>query len=310
MSEWLKVYEVGPRDGLQNESAALSAAQKADLIDGLVEAGLRHIEATSFVHPRAVPQLADADEVMAGAIARHADRPVEFVGLVFNERGFERALAGGCRSMAFGAAVSETFSLRNTHNTPRQALDTARTLITRAQAEGVRTRFYVMTAWICPFEGPISPHKALAVVQEIADWGVDEIAIADTVGHAEPLSVGRLIDLIARHIAIERLAVHLHDTQALGLANATVALQAGIRIFDSSVGGLGGCPFAPGAAGNLATEDLVFLAFKVGLGTGVDFRRLWQVVYDLEQTIGRPIGGRVRQWWESTADQEPRLDFN
>lgn len=310
MNEWLKVYEVGPRDGLQNESAALSAAQKADLIDGLVAAGLRHIEATSFVHPRAVPQLADGDEVMAGAIARHAERPVEFVGLVFNERGYERALAGGCRSMAFGAAVSETFSLRNTHNTPRQALDTARTLIARAQAEGVRTRFYVMTAWICPFEGVISPHKTLAVVQEIADWGVDEIAIADTVGHAEPLSVGRLIDLIARRITIERLAVHLHDTQALGLANATVALQAGIRIFDSSVGGLGGCPFAPGAAGNLATEDLVFLAFKVGLGTGVDFRRLWQVVYDLERIIGRPIGGRIRQWWESTADQEPRLDFN
>jgi len=310
MSDWLKVYEVGPRDGLQNESAALSAAQKASLIDGLVEAGLRHIEATSFVHPRAVPQLADADEVMAGAIARHAERPVEFVGLVFNERGYERALAGGCRSMAFGAAVSETFSLRNTHNTPRQALDTARTLIARAQVEGVRTRFYVMTAWICPFEGAISPHKTLAVVQEIAEWGVDEIAIADTVGHAEPLSVGRLIDLIARRIAMERLAVHLHDTQALGLANATVALQAGIRIFDSSVGGLGGCPFAPGAAGNLATEDLVFLAFKVGLGTGVDFRRLWQVVYDLERVIGRPIGGRIRQWWESTADQEPTLDFN
>ena len=181
MSEWLKVYEVGPRDGLQNESAALSAAQKADLIDGLVEAGLRHIEATSFVHPR----------------ARHADNPVEFVGLVFNERGYERALAGGCRSMAFGAAVSETFSERNTHNTPRQALDIARALIDRAQADGVRTRFYVMTAWICPFEGPISPHKTLAVVQEIADWGVDEIAIADTVGHAEPLSVGRLIEMIA-----------------------------------------------------------------------------------------------------------------
>jgi hydroxymethylglutaryl-CoA lyase len=150
----------------------------------------------------------------------------------------------------------------------------------------------------------------MAVVQEIADWGVDEIAIADTVGYADPLSVGRLIDLIAQRVGIDRLAVHLHDTQALGLANATVALQAGIRIFDSSVGGLGGCPFAPGAAGNLATEDLVFLAFKVGLGAGVDFARLWDVVYALEKVIGRPIGGRIRQWWESSQDQEPRLDFN
>ena len=310
MNDLVKVYEVGPRDGLQNEAAVLSAAQKGRLIDGLVAAGLSHIEVTSFVHPAAVPQLADADEVMGAAVGRYGADDIELTGLVFNDRGFDRAVLSGCRSLAFGAAVSETFSLRNTHNTPRQALDTARALIARAQTDGVRTRFYVMTAWICPFEGPISPHKTLAVVQEIADWGVDEIAIADTVGHAEPLAVGRLIELIARRIAIERLAVHLHDTQALGLANATVALQAGIRIFDSSVGGLGGCPFAPGAAGNLATEDLVFLAFKVGLGTGVDFRRLWQVVYDLERAIGRPIGGRIRQWWESTADQEPTLDFN
>lgn len=310
MNDLLKIYEVGPRDGLQNEAVTLSAAQKQRLIDGLVEAGLRHIEATSFVHPLAVPQLADADEVMAGVTTRHAGSGVEFVGLVFNERGYDRALLNGCRSMAFGAAVSETFSLRNTHNTPREALITAHALVERAHRDGIRTRFYVMTAWICPFEGAIPPLKTLAVVQEIADWGVDEIAIADTVGHADPLSVGRLIDLIARRIAMERLAVHLHDTQALGLANATTALQAGIRIFDSSVGGLGGCPFAPGAAGNLATEDLVFLAFKVGLGTGVDFARLWDVVYDLEQIIGRPIGGQIRQWWESSQEHEPRVDFN
>lgn len=310
MNDLLKIYEVGPRDGLQNEATHLSVSQKQQLIDGLVASGLRHIETTSFVHPKAIPQLADADEVMAGVTSRHAGSGVEFVGLVFNDRGYERAWAGGCRSMAFGAAVSETFSLQNTHNTPRQALETARLLIDRARSDGVRTRFYVMTAWICPFEGLVSPHKTLAVVQEIADWGVDEIAIADTVGHADPLSVGRLIEMIARRIEIERLAVHLHDTQALGLANATTALQAGIRIFDSSVGGLGGCPFAPGAAGNLATEDLVFLAFKVGLGTGVDYVRLWEVVYDLEHIIGRRIGGRIRQWWESSQDHEPRVDFN
>ena len=310
MSDLLKIYEVGPRDGLQNEAALLNAGQKRRLIDGLIAAGLRHIEVTSFVHPKAVPQLADADEVMAGVVEAYAGAGVDFVGLVFNERGYERALASGCRSMAFGAAVSETFSRRNTHNTPREALDTARRLIAEARREGLRTRFYVMTAWICPFEGPVSPHKTLAVVQEIADWGVDEIAVADTIGHADPLAVGRLIDLIARRIDIGRLAAHLHDTQALGLANATAAFQAGIRTFDSSVGGLGGCPFAPGAAGNLSTEDLVFLAWKVGLGTGVDFDRLWEVVYELERAIGRPIGGRIRQWWESQQDHEPRLDFS
>jgi hydroxymethylglutaryl-CoA lyase len=310
MNDLLKIYEVGPRDGLQNEAARLSAEQKLRLIDGLVAAGLRHIEVTSFVHPQAIPQLADADEVMAATETRHAADGVELVGLVFNERGYDRAWAGGCRSLAFGAAVSETFSRRNTHNTPREALDTARALVERARRDGARTRFYVMTAWICPFEGIVPPQKTLAIVQEIADWGVDEIAIADTVGYADPLSVGRLIDSIARRINIERLAVHLHDTQALGLANATAAMQAGIRTFDSSVGGLGGCPFAPGAAGNLATEDLAFLAYKVGLGTGVDFARLWEVVLDLEQAIGRPIGGRIRQWWESNQDQEPRVEFN
>ena len=309
MDDLLKIYEVGPRDGLQNEAVALSAAQKGRLIGGLVEAGLRHIEVTSFVHPTAVPQLADADEVMAETVSLYGATGIELTGLVFNDRGYERAVANGCRSLAFGAAVSETFSLRNTHNTPRQALDTARRLVARARDEGLRTRFYLMTAWVCPFEGSVSPHKTLALVQEIADWGVDEIAVADTIGHADPLSVGRLIDLIARRIDISRLAAHLHDTQALGLANATAALQAGIRTFDSSVGGLGGCPFAPGAAGNLSTEDVVFMAHKVGLGTGVDFRRLWEVVYALERDIGRPIGGRIRQWWESSQDQEPTIGF-
>jgi hydroxymethylglutaryl-CoA lyase len=310
MDDLIKIYEVGPRDGLQNEATILTADHKKRLIDGLVTAGLRHIEATSFVHPKAVPQLADADQVMSDVIDRHAGTGVDFVGLVFNDRGYDRALASGCRSMAFGAAVSETFSLRNTHNSPRQALDTARALIDRAHRDGVRTRFYVMTAWICPFEGVVQPRKTMSVVQEIADWGVDEIAVADTVGYADPLSVGRLIEMIARRVDLGRLAVHLHDTQALGLANATVALQSGIRIFDSSVGGLGGCPFAPGAAGNLATEDLVFLAYKVDLGTGVDFARLWEVIYDLERAIGRPIGGRIRQWWESNQEQEPRIDFS
>lgn len=310
MNDYLKIYEVGPRDGLQNEAARLTAIQKEELVDGLVGAGLRHIEVTSFVRPETVPQLADADEVMAEATDRYQGMGIDLVGLVFNGRGYERAYAQGCRSMAFGAAVSDTFSLRNTHNSSRQALDTARHLIERARNDGVRTRFYVMTAWVCPFEGIILPHKTLAVVQEIADWGVDEIAVADTIGHADPIAVGRLIDLIARRIELERLAVHLHDTQALGLANATVALQAGIRTIDSSVGGLGGCPFAPGAAGNLATEDLTFLAHKVGLGTGVDFDRLWQVVYELERLIGRPIGGRIRQWWESNHYHEPQVGFN
>jgi hydroxymethylglutaryl-CoA lyase len=307
MSEMLKVYEVGPRDGLQNEAVTLSAEDKGRLIDGLVAAGLKHIEATSFVHPKAVPQLADADEVMKAAVERHGNG--RFIGLVFNERGYDRALASGCRSMAFGVSVSQTFSERNTRVTREQALAVTRQLLARAQSAGIWTRVYVMTAWVCPFEGAISPHQTVATAEALWQWGPDELVIADTVGHANPLEVGRLMEQLGRRLDRRRLAVHLHDTQAIGLANATTALQAGIRIFDSSVGGLGGCPFAPGAAGNLATEDLVFLAYKMGFGTGIDFDSLWETVYQLEAMVGRPVGGRIRQWWESYVKSEPGITF-
>lgn len=308
MSDLLKVYEVGPRDGLQNEGVILPAADKMRLIDGLVNAGLRHIETTSFVHPKAVPQLADADTVMSRAIEEYNDASIEFTGLVFNDRGYERAIESGCHSMAFGVAVSDTFSQRNTRNTSEAAMAAALALINRARADGIRTRAYVMTAWVCPFEGYISPHRTVAIARQLWDGGAQELSIADTIGHAQPLAVGRLIELLARDIEIDRLAVHLHDTQALGLANATAALQAGVRTFDTSIGGLGGCPFAPGAAGNLATEDLVFMAYKIGLGTGIDFSKLWPVVEMLEKLVGHPVGGRIRGWWESSYHEEPGLD--
>lgn len=309
MRDYLKIYEVGPRDGLQNEAAQITTSQKLKLIDRLVDAGLRDIEATSFVHPKAVPQMADADDVMTTAVARY-DHPIQFTGLVFNQRGYERALATGCRSMAFGVSVSETFSERNTRMTSQRAMEITRSLTAQARRDGVRTRVYLMTAWVCPFEGPTNPLRTIAFAEEIWAMGVDELAVADTIGHANPLDVGRLMERLGRRLEMEKLAVHLHDTQALGLANATTALQAGVRIFDSSVGGLGGCPFAPGAAGNLATEDLVFLCYKMGIGTGVDFDKLFGIVHELEAWIGRPIGGRVRQWWEATCNIEPRIEYN
>lgn len=307
MNETIKICEVGPRDGLQNEAALVAAADKAVLIDGLVSAGLRQIEATSFVHPKVVPQLADADLVMSDAIARHGAG--RLVGLVFNERGYDRAIATGCRSMAFGVSVSQTFSERNTNATREKALEITERLLSRARLDGIWTRVYVMAAWVCPFEGPISPHQTLAIAEEIWEMGTDELVLADTIGHANPLEVGRLMEQLGRRLGVEKLAIHLHDTQAIGLANATTALQAGIRIFDSSIGGLGGCPFAPGAAGNLATEDLVFLAYKMGFGTGVDFEALWEIVYQLERMVGRPAGGRIRQWWESYIANEPGVSF-
>lgn len=307
MSDFLKIYEVGPRDGLQNEAALIDTSQKKALIKGLVAAGLHHIELTSFVHPKAVPQMADADELMQ--FARQTYPEIEFVGLVFNQRGYDRALAAGCRAMAFGVSVTETFSQKNTRMSSQRAYEITRDLMVQAKRVGIWTRIYVMTAWVCPFEGITPAHRTIALAEKLWQLEPDELAIADTIGYANPLDVGRLMEALGRRLEMSQLAVHLHDTQAMGLANATTALQAGVRIFDSSVGGLGGCPFAPGAAGNLATEDLLFLAHKMGFGTGVDFARIWDVVYQIEAYVGRPIGGRIRQWWESQCLLEPDLKF-
>lgn len=310
MKDYIKIYEVGPRDGLQNEATRIATNKKHYLVDSLVAAGVKHIELTSFVHPKAVPQMADADIVMETAVSKYDEADTQFIGLVFNERGYDRAVKAGCQAMAFGVSVSDTFSQRNTRRSPQEALATTQMLVAKAKQAGIWTRVYVMTAWVCPFEGTIDPYRTTAVAEQIWELDVDELAIADTIGHASPLAVGQLMENLGRRLDMKKLAVHLHDTQAIGLANATTALQAGVRIFDSSVGGLGGCPFAPGAAGNLATEDLVFLAYKLGIGSGVDFRKLWQIVYDMEQWVGRPIGGRVRQWWESVCQNEPTIVFN
>lgn len=307
MSETIKIVEVGPRDGLQNEATHITTEQKNILVETLIDAGLTHIELTSFVHPQAVPQMADADDVMASNRAKYPD--IDFMGLVFNQRGYDRALAAGAKAMAFGVAVSETFSQKNTRRTPNEAFRTTRDLIFQAKRDGIWTRAYVMTAWVCPFEGEIPADKTIALTEQLYALGVDELALADTIGFAQPYAVGRLMEELGRRLDMNKLAVHLHDTQAMGLANATTALQAGVRIFDSSVGGLGGCPFAPGAAGNLATEDIVFLADKMGYDTGVDFDRLWDAVYLLQEWVNRPIGGRIRPWWESTLHQEPALQI-
>ncbi len=307
MSETIKIVEVGPRDGLQNESIPIDTEQKNMLVESLVDAGLTHIELTSFVHPQAVPQMADADDVMVTNRAKYPD--IDFMGLVFNQRGYDRALVAGAKAMAFGVAVSETFSQKNTRRTPDEAFRTTRELIFRAKRDGIWTRAYVMTAWVCPFEGEIPPYHTIALAEQLYALGVDELALADTIGFAQPYAVGWLMEELGRRLDMSKLAVHLHDTQAMGLANATTALQAGVRIFDSSVGGLGGCPFAPGAAGNLATEDIIFLADKMGYDTGVDFDRLWDAVYQLQGWIDRPIGGRIRAWWESYCNREPELSI-
>lgn len=299
MPGYIRIYEVGPRDGLQNETVLVSSEDKKRLIEGLINAGLGAIELTSFVNPKTVPQMADADEIMTSTLAAHRDSRAQFTGLIFNERGYDRALAAGCQAIAIGTAVSPSFSQANTGMSPSDALAKARQLIAQAKRDNIWVRVYISTAWVCPFEGPIRPEKTIAYADQLWELGMDELAIADTIGHANPLEVGLLMEELGKRLDMNKLAVHLHDTQALGLANTTAAIQAGVRIHDASVGGLGGCPFAPGAAGNLATEDLVFLAYKLGMGTGVDFPDLWSVVYELEDLVGRKVGGRIRAWWES-----------
>ncbi|MEM7799459.1 MAG: hydroxymethylglutaryl-CoA lyase [Chloroflexota bacterium] len=295
----LRICEVGLRDGLQNESRPVSTDSKIKILDRLATAGLRYIETSSYVKPSAVPQMADSDEMMRYATDTYGQAPYFFTGLVFNQRGYDRAVASGCKAIAIGLTVTESFCRSNIRMTVKENFEMGRALVDMARRDGLWVRAYLSTAWVCPFEGRTPPERTIAMSETIWSWGVDELAIADTIGHANPLEVGLLMEQLGRRLDMHKLAVHLHDTQALGLANVTTALQAGVRIVDSSIGGLGGCPFAPGAAGNLATEDVVFLAYKLGIGTGVDLPTLMEMLPDLEICVGHSVGGRIRAWWES-----------
>lgn len=267
LPERVTIYEVGPRDGLQNESTAIPAADKITFIGELVAAGLTWIETTSFVNPRAVPQLADATEVMAG-ISRPAG--VRFPVLVPNERGMQRALQSGADSIALFAAASEAFSQANIRASIAESFQRFEPVAALARQHHVWMRGYVSTAFHCPYAGPVPPEDALAVAERLFDLGCDEVAIADTIGIATPTEVDRLLQVALPRLPLERLAMHFHDTSDLALANVMISLDAGITIFDGAAGGLGGCPFAPGAPGNLATEKLVQLLDGLGVNTGVD----------------------------------------
>lgn len=289
MGERLRVYEVGPRDGLQNEKQLVAADDKRRLVESLLAAGIGDIEATSFVNPRAVPQMADAD-----ALFPTLPRQGRLFAAVMNERGYDRAVAAGARAVAVVLVVTDTLGLRNSRMTVEQGLASCRAVMARGRADGVHVRVYLAPAWVCPYEGAVPAERILQLTARVAEAGVDELALADTIGHAHPLEVARLCEAVAKRVGMERLGVHLHDTLALGLANAAAAIAAGVRTVDASVGGLGGCPFAPGAAGNLATEDLVLMAHKMGFDTGVDLEALWRVVDGLEAIVGRRVGGRTR----------------
>jgi isopropylmalate/homocitrate/citramalate synthase len=279
------VYEVGPRDGLQNEAEALSVEVRAEYVDRLTEAGLPAIEVGSFVSPKAIPQLADTGEVFARI---HRASGTRYPALVPNLRGLERAIEAGVREIAVFTAASETFNRHNINAGVDESIERFRPVVSRAQEEKIRVRAYVSTAFGCPYEGPVSPDAVREVVHKLLDLSVDEISIGDTIGVATPAGVYDVIEtLYDSGVTRAVLALHFHDTRGTGLANVYAGLQCGIPTYDSSAGGLGGCPYAPGAAGNLATEDLLYLLEGLGIETGVDLLKVVGASRFLAQSIGR-----------------------
>jgi hydroxymethylglutaryl-CoA lyase len=265
--ERVTVVEVGPRDGLQNEAATVPAAEKVRFVELLADAGLPVVEVTSFVSPIAVPQLADADEVLP---AVHRRDGVRYPVLVPNLRGLERAGAAGADAIAVFTAASEGFARANVNMTIAESLAAFGPVLERALAAGMWTRGYVSTAFGCPYDGPVAPAAVALVAAELAALGCDEISIGDTIGVARPEQVPGVVEAVSKHVPLERIALHLHDTGSRALQNVAAGLEAGVRIFDSSAAGLGGCPFAPGAPGNVATEALVRFLEREGLETAVD----------------------------------------
>jgi hydroxymethylglutaryl-CoA lyase len=288
----VSVYEVSLRDGLQNERATVPLRGKIRLLDALVASGLKRIEITSFVSPKWIPQLADADE-----LAEHVESPpgVSLSALCPNAKGLERARAAGMGEIAVFLSVSETHNKKNVNKTVADTLAAFEDTIGPAREAGMRVRGYLSTVWGCPYEGDIDPKKALAIARKLVDMGVYQVSLSDTIGVGTPRQTERILEMVLAEIPREKIAMHMHDTRGTALANVLVGLELGVRDFDASVGGLGGCPYAPGAAGNLATEDLVFMLHGMGVKTGVDLERLWEAGKVAESIVGRPLPGKVHQ---------------
>jgi hydroxymethylglutaryl-CoA lyase len=286
----VRIVEVGPRDGLQNESAVVPTAAKAEFIRLLAAAGLRDIEVTSFVHPQRIPQLADAEELLK---ALSTSPGVRYSALVPNMKGLERAIQSGIRRIAVFTAASETFNRKNINLGIQESLRVFKPVIERALREGMSVRGYVSTCFVCPYEGRVPKEKVADVTRALLDLGIDEVSVGDTIGAAVPKDVESTVGFLLRDFPAGRLAMHFHDTYGMAVANVYQALQMGITVFDSSAGGLGGCPYAPGASGNLATEDLVYLLDGLGIETGVSLQSLRRASHFIAQHLARELPSRV-----------------
>jgi len=289
----VQIVEVAPRDGLQNEAVVLSTQDKVELVDRAVAAGARRIEVTSFVNPSRVPQMADADELMS-VLPRHEG--VSYAGLVMNRRGLERALAAGVDEIDVVVVASDTFCQRNQGMSTADACETAAGLVQEARAAGVFSTITIGASFGCPFEGEVSLTRLRDVVARVADAVPDELALADTIGVAVPTDITERLQL-AREVAGPGtpLRLHLHDTRHTGVANAVAAVAAGVRTLDASIGGAGGCPFAPNATGNVATEDLIYLFDRMGADTGLDLATLMDAAAWLEDRLGKRLPGALQR---------------
>ncbi|MCG7346493.1 hydroxymethylglutaryl-CoA lyase [Sporosarcina sp. ACRSL] len=289
--EGVTIIDVSPRDGLQNDPRPVSVEEKVQLVNKLVAAGIHKVEVTSFVHPLKVPQMADASEVLQ---ALASNEELEAIALIPNLKGYERAREHRLSEVNWVSAATETFNEKNIGMTIEDNMSQFLQVLQKAKEDGIKTTFSVAVSFGCPYEGDVDEEDVLQIVRRIKEAGVDRIGIADTIGIATPDHVERLMKKVLAIAGDTPVAIHLHDTRGLGLANAYAAYQAGVRIFETSASGIGGCPFAPGAAGNLATEDLVYLFERMNIPTGVDFQKLLGVAdYAASLSTKNPLG-RIR----------------
>lgn len=291
LPENVTIVEVGPRDGLQNEPLPIPTDVKTRFIARLIDAGLRNIEVTSFVHPKAIPQLADAVDL---ARSLPSTSGVRFSALVPNEVGLDRAIEAGVKRVAVFTAASETFTRKNIRMSIGESLAAFRPVLDRALAAGLSVRGYVSTAFVCPYEGEIGKNRVRDVTEQLLDLGVDEVAISDTIGAAAPTDVLETVGFVLERVESGKIALHFHDTYGTALANVVAGLELGITTFDASAGGLGGCPYAPGASGNLATEDLVYLLDRMGINTGVSLDGVVSAAGVVADCLDRELTSR--QW--------------
>jgi hydroxymethylglutaryl-CoA lyase len=286
----VEIVEVGPRDGLQNEPSSIPAAVKVEFVNRAVGAGLRRIEVASFVNPRRVPQMADAEQVLAALPRRDG---VQYVGLVLNRAGFDRAAAAGCGEIGMAVFTTDSFNQRNQGTTSAGSIRAWREIAAAAHAAGIRAQITISAAFGCPFEGEVSPSRVVEIARELAEGAPFEIALADTIGVGVPSQVTDLFGKVADALPGMSLRGHFHNTRNTGLANAYAAVEAGARVLDASLGGLGGCPFAPAATGNIPTEDLLYMLGRMGIATGVDLDAAIATARWVEQQIGHTVPGML-----------------